>query len=208
MLLDNWYYLLEGGIPKHTCNEIIRYGNSLELGEGITGGSDYIFDDEDKDQHTKNVRNSRTSWICEPWMYNLLTPITDNCNNLGFHFHISEREPVQFTEYKPNGHYNWHQDTTDVDVERGQYKQNTKLMRKLSMIIQLSDPNDYEGGGLSFNLRGLDSRTEDTIIDVPKRFRTQGSVVIFPSYLWHKINTITDGTRYSLVMWSLGEPWK
>ena len=44
MLLDNWYYLLESGIPKHTCNEIIQFGKSLELEEGITGGSDFLFD--------------------------------------------------------------------------------------------------------------------------------------------------------------------
>ena len=200
MLLDNWYYLLAAGIPKHTCNEIIQFGKSLDLKEGSTGGSDYLLDTEDKDHHTKNIRNSRTSWIHEPWIYNLLNPITDNSNNLGFYFNISDREPVQFTEYKPNGHYNWHN-----DIMTGK---KTNLLRKLSMIVQLSDPNDYEGGGLSFNLRGLDSSSEDTIIDVPKKFRTQGSVVIFPSYLWHKVNTITDGIRYSLVMWSLGEPWK
>ncbi len=201
MLQDNWYYLLEGGIPKHTCNEIIQYGKTLELNEGVTGSTDYLFDDEDKKNHSKNIRNSRTTWISTPWIYNLLNPIVNNCNNLGFHFNISEKEHVQFTEYKPNGHYNWHQDTVDIE-------QNKKLIRKLSMIVQLSDPNDYEGGGLSFNLRGLDSMSEDTLIDVPKKFRTQGSVVVFPSYLWHKINTITDGIRYSLVMWSLGEPWK
>ena len=48
---------------------------------------------------------------------------------------------MQFTEYHgtENGHYHWHHDihwTADVNSDR-----------KLSITVQLSDPEDYEGGG-------------------------------------------------------------
>ena len=82
------------------------------------------------------------------------------------------------------------------------------MNRKLSMSVQLSKPEDYEGGDLRFNLRGLDSHFEDTIMSPPPEFKQQGSIVVFPSFLWHKVEPITKGTRYSLVMWSLGGNWK
>lgn len=202
MLLDQWFFFQEGGIQSHTCEEIIKYGNSLNPSEGVTGSTYSLLDDDEKIYHSDNIRNSKTSWIETPWIYTLLKPIVSHANNSseGWHFNVSDYEAVQFTKYLPNGHYNWH---NDVVVDN-----RTNLMRKLSMIVQLSNPKDYEGGKFRFNLRGLDSMKEDTIIESPKEFRTQGSIIIFPSYLWHKVETITKGTRYSLVMWSLGESFK
>jgi PKHD-type hydroxylase len=202
MLLDQWFFFQEGGIQSHTCEEIIKYGNSLNPSEGVTGSTYSLLDDDEKRYHSDNIRNSKTSWIKTPWIYTLLKPIVSHANNSseGWNFNISDYEAVQFTKYLPNGHYNWH---NDVVVDN-----RTNLMRKLSMIVQLSNPKDYEGGKFRFNLRGLDSMKEDTIIESPKEFRTQGSIIIFPSYLWHKVETITKGTRYSLVMWSLGESFK
>ena len=72
----------------------------------------------------------------------------------------------------------------------------------------MSDPKEYEGGDFEFNLRGLDGNKEDTKVFPPIEFKKQGSVLIFPSFLWHKVNSITKGTRYSLVMWTLGEQFK
>ena len=123
-----------------------------------------------------------------------------NTSSDGWNFNISNYEAVQFTKYLPNGHYNWH---NDVITDK-----RTNLMRKLSMIVQLSNPKDYEGGKLRFNLRGLDSNKEDTIIESPKKFETQGFNNNISSYLWHKVETITKGTRYSLVIWALGESFK
>jgi PKHD-type hydroxylase len=82
------------------------------------------------------------------------------------------------------------------------------MQRKLSMSVQLSKPKDYEGGDLKFNLRGLDSQNGDTVMSPPPEFKQQGSIVVFPSFLWHKVEPITKGIRYSLVMWAIGENWK
>jgi len=82
------------------------------------------------------------------------------------------------------------------------------MQRKLSMIVQLSKPENYVGGDLRFNLRGLDGVNSDSVMSPPPEFKQQGSIVIFPSFLWHKVEPITSGKRYSLVMWTLGENWK
>jgi len=203
MLLNNqWFFFLEGGIPPRTCNEIIQYGNSLNPSEGVTGATNSLLDEDEKKHHSDSIRNSKTSWIDTHWIYRLLKPILNHANTSsnGWNYSIKNYEAVQFTKYLPNGHYNWHNDVLS-DTR-------TNLMRKLSMIVQLSEPKYYEGGKFRFNLRGLDGNKDDTIIDSPEKFRTQGSILIFPSYLWHKVETITKGTRYSLVMWSLGESFR
>ena len=117
-------------------------------------------------------------------------------------FNITRYEDIQFTEYQPRGHYNWHNDSIKNPMNL------KNMQRKLSMSVQLSKPKDYEGGDLKFNLRGLDSQNGDTVMSPPPEFKQQGSIVVFPSFLWHKVEPITKGIRYSLVMWAIGENWK
>ena len=69
--------------------------------------------------------------------------------------------------------------------------------RKLSVVIQLSDPTTYQGGDFQF---------QD--VETPVNFRTQGSILVFPSYLPHRVTEITDGVRYSLVDWLEGPRWR
>ena len=200
---NQWFYFLRCGIPSHTCEEIIRYGKSLNPNESQTGSSDFCLDDDEKSNHKKEIRNSKTSWINQPWIYNLLNPICNYANNNSWRFNVSSSEHVQFTEYKPGGHYNWHH-----DIVINPHSFTEKLYRKLSLIVQLSDPKEYEGGDFQFNMRGLDGVEKDTQIATPPDFKKQGSVLVFPSFLWHKVNSITKGTRYSLVMWTLGEQFR
>jgi PKHD-type hydroxylase len=194
--ISQWFYFCEKAIPVHTCEEIIRYGKSLTPYESETGVSDFCLDDDEKINHKKETRNSKTSWINQPWIYNLLNPICNYANNSSWRYNTSCQEFVQFTEYNPGGHYNWHHDTTI----RG-----NNLIRKISLVVQLSNPKEYEGGNFEFNLRGLDGLEQDTRVIPPPEFKKQGSVLVFPSFLWHKVYNITKGTRYSLVMWTLGE---
>ena len=41
-----------------------------------------------------------------------------------------------------------------------------------------------------------------------KELRKKGTVIVFPSFVWHRVKPVLSGTRYSLVCWSLGQPWK
>ena len=76
-------------------------------------------------------------------------------------------------------------------------------VRKLSVTCQLSDPNDYEGGNLE-----LGELSEDMTLKIYKAEKQKGSITVFPSFVYHRITPITKGTRYSLVVWNLGVPFK
>ena len=98
-------------------------------------------------------------------------------------------ENIQFTEYDSayDGYYDWHIDTGGKELSSN---------RKLSMSVQLSDPSEYEGGELQV--------VKET--NVLKKNR--GSAFIFPSYLLHRVTPVTKGTRYSLVCWISGHPFR
>jgi PKHD-type hydroxylase len=69
----------------------------------------------------------------------------------------------------------------------------------------LSNPSDYEGGQLKFQFRNnVDPTIEDTLVDG----NLQGNIIVFPSYVWHKVEPVTKGVRYSLVTWTWGPPFK
>lgn len=77
-------------------------------------------------------------------------------------------------------------------------------VRKISMTVNLSDPNNYEGGDLKFDL-GPHIKERYKICD---EIKPQGSVIVFPSFTYHCVTPVTSGTRYSLVLWCLGKPWQ
>ena len=80
------------------------------------------------------------------------------------------------------------------------------------MTISLSHPEEYEGGNFEVDLRN--STDFDTVknrkqsIKEVTEIRPRGSIIIFPSFVWHRVAPVTKGTRHSLVVWSLGYPFK
>ena len=101
-------------------------------------------------------------------------------------------ENLQFTMYDESfgGRYDWH-------VDHGGHQSGG---RKLSVVVQLSDPLTYEGGELQFG-----QATDDKIEVADKN---KGCVVLFPSYMRHRATEVTKGTRYSLVTWITGPPFR
>ena len=77
-------------------------------------------------------------------------------------------------------------------------------VRKLSVTINLNKPGDYEGGNLKFD---FGPHTEGERYHECTEIRPQGSIIVFPSFIAHQVTPITKGTRYSLVLWSLGQPF-
>tara|TARA_B100000287_G_C20604956_1_gene769671 strand:- start:112 stop:1023 length:912 start_codon:yes stop_codon:yes gene_type:complete len=78
-------------------------------------------------------------------------------------------------------------------------------VRKLSMTLNLTEPTDYTGGDLKFDFGPHAGRGR---FKTCKEIRPRGSIIIFPSYLHHQVTPVTKGTRYSLVIWSLGKPFR
>jgi len=82
---------------------------------------------------------------------------------------------------------------------------NPDTQRKLSATVQLTDESKYKGGELLF--KDLKGKNEPEIL-TNKVFKKKGTIVVFPSYMLHKVTPVTQGIRHSLVLWTCGNPWK
>jgi len=140
----------------------------------------------------KNIRISDISWINPSentvWMFDKLSWILRQLNGQFYRFNITGfNEPLQYTTYygkeEEGGHYRWHSD------------HGRDAPRKLSMVMQLSDPSEYEGG----NLEIMSSQGE--IMTVEKK---KGFIAVFPSFRTHRVTPVTSGIRKSLVVWATG----
>jgi len=140
------------------------------------------------------IRKSEIKWIHSDdksfWVYEKLGQYIQQANNELWKFNLhSIIDSIQYTVYyEGGGHYDWH-----VDIGPGSINH-----RKVSLTIQLSDPNEYEGGDLEI-WTGGDFKTIE---------RKQGCAIIFPSFLMHRVTPITKGTRRSLVLWVGGDSYK
>jgi len=143
---------------------------------------------------TNPARKSTIKWIHHDehssWLYQRIVDLAIRANSEMWDFNLySVLDSIQYTEYYDDGgHYDWH-----VDVGPGNINH-----RKISITVQLSDPEEYEGG--DFELwTGGEFKT------LPK---SKGDAILFPSFLMHRITPITKGTRKSLVLWIGGGSYK
>lgn len=102
-------------------------------------------------------------------------------NQRHYRFDVAGVEPMQVAEYGVGDEYGQH-----LDIGPG-----SASLRKLSASVQLSDPADYDGGGLEiFGCAPVD--------------RDRGTLIVFPSYNVHWVAPVTRGRRFSLVAWAFG----
>ena len=177
---------------------------------------------------TTYIRDSQICWLSDSWLYDLIMPLVDEANKIaGWKFDLTIPENFQFTTYKESGFYNWHNDggschnsvfkkyipgVSPVNPETKEMYQNytnnfnwVGQVRKLSVTINLNAPGDYEGGNLEFDF-GPHSN-QDRFKELTE-IKPQGSLVVFPSYVYHRVLPITKGMRKSLVLWCLGRPFR
>jgi len=181
-------------LSKEDCKKIISDADSLlEIKEAGIGH----FNTTDE-----AVRTSRIGWINKlkhdeqfSWLFGRVDEYTKLCNSMHFDIDYNDTgcEAIQYTTYigADQGHYDYHMD----HFMPGSWPD----ARKLTFVIQLTDPEEYEGG--EFSLR-------DCADPIPKHFTKQGSLLIFPSILYHAVLPVTSGTRKSLVGWYRGPTWR
>lgn len=139
-----------------------------------------------------SVRRSSLSWLPANeeyfWFFKKLDLIAHELNAEYFHFDLTGfGEAVQLTQYSSvdQGEYNWHEDSGGVGPSR-----------KLSVVMQLSDPLEYEGGQLELLVHG-----KPVVIE-----KKRGFITMFPSFVTHRVTPVTAGTRQSAVCWISGPP--
>ena len=212
MNLSNYYWYFTGVLTPKFCDDIIAYANQQKEVMALTGGYGDKKLNKQEVLDLKRKRNSDLVWLSEPWIYKEIHPYVRMANkNAGWNFQWDRSEPCQFTKYKLNQYYDWHNDPWSTPYKRKNINDpDNGRIRKLSMTCQLTDGSEYTGGELEFDFRDYDPhmRDESKHIKQVKEILPKGSIVIFPSHLWHRVKPVTRGTRYSLVVWHLGYPFK
>ena len=208
MNISNYYWYFSGVLTPKFCDDVIAYANQQEEVMARTGDfkNRELTKEEVKD--LKRKRNSDLVWLNDTWIYKELHPYVHEANRAaGWNFDWERSESCQFTKYKLNQYYDWHCDSHAKPYEEGFDK---GTIRKLSMTCQLTDGSEYTGGELEFDFRNYDPhmRDESQHLRRAKEILPKGSIIVFPSFVWHRVKPVTSGTRYSLVVWHLGRPFK
>jgi len=210
MNLNNYYWYFTAAVPPKVCDDIIKYALSKKESLATIGGYDNKKLSKTDIKNMKRKRNSDLVWLDEPWIYKELHPYIHQANkNADWNFEWDRSEVCQFTKYKLNQYYDWHNDGWKKPYNRPNTSDHGKI-RKLSMTLQLTDGSEYEGGELEFDFRNYDPhlREESKHLKKAKEILPKGSIIVFPSFVWHRVKPVTKGVRYSLVMWNLGYPFK
>jgi PKHD-type hydroxylase len=179
---SNYYWF-----DKVFSSEELEWINNLQNLYGFVPAS-VIGGDELKD-----IRKSNVKWIeyndASAWLYDKVQGMVLEANQV-FNFNLhSIIDSIQYTEYYGGGgHYGWHMDIGPGNINH----------RKISITIQLSDPDEYVGGDLEL-------WTGQGQVNAP---RSQGCAVLFPSFMLHRITPVESGTRKSLVLWVGGGTYK
>jgi len=209
MNISNHYWAFKSALTPKFCDEVIKYALSKEETMARTGG---FGDKELTQEQVLNMQRKRKSdlvWLNDTWIYKEIHPYVHRANkNAGWNFDWLRSESCQFTKYKHNQYYDWHCDSWNKPYEKEGPEKG--MIRKLSVTCQLTDSSEYSGGELQFDTRSYDPhmRDEDKHVITSKEILPKGSIVVFPSFVWHRVQPVTKGTRYSLVIWNLGYPFK
>ena len=167
------------------------------------------------DALNQDKRNSQNAWIpTTHWVGGFLWHYIQRANRENFLYDLRciDGESMQYTRYSEGQYYTWHSDagltecykpiTVGNRVEGlGQdfVNENVEMVRKLSFAMQLSDPDDYEGG----NVQLIDEGGKNYIVP-----RQRGTIVLFDSRTQHRVLKVTKGMRKSIVGWTVGPRWK
>lgn len=179
----NWSRVawFESYFTKEECEKIIALGLLLEPKTAVI----------EDGRVEENTRKSKVSWIKwsdeTNWIFDKLASLVQGVNSARYGMDLTGlTEQLQFTQYDEGDFYKWHQDFSAGGMS----------MRKLSLSVLLSDPSSFKGGDLKlFDLKE----------DMPT---AQGTVIVFPSFEQHMVQQVTEGTRFSLVVWVSGPPYK
>lgn len=187
--MNQFWQFWHKNLNDFIINDIIATGEKYPVANAGLGFDGSTSNDK--------YRSSEIRWI-DPAQNKFLTDMlwyfAREANRNAFGFNIDYLPDIQYTKYSAdeNGKYDWHCDTFWANP--------STYDRKISIVIQLSDPSEYEGGDFQ-----LDPQYPQ--FD-PVQVRAKGSVIVFPSFLNHRVTPVTQGERRSLVSWIQGPKFR
>lgn len=181
----NSYCYYSGVFDNEMLDSIVEMGDALEARDALTGGGP-----NQAPSKNEGIRKTTLSWINpdenNAWLFRKLTDVITTANNAWFGFDLKSIESLQYSVYNEGDFYGAH--TDHFFQGPGQYP------RKLSFSMQLTEPDEYEGGETLI-------LTSEQGFAIPK---DRGTITFFPSYTLHEVKPITKGTRKALVGWVHG----
>ena len=192
MNLKNLYWSWNNAVGNKFCNDVIKFASTLKKRQAFT------IDPKLGPVARDEWRKSKIIWLNENWIYKELLKYISLANkNAGYNFVLKEAEPIQYTRYDSDNYYHWHIDQT--------LESNKPDSRKMSICINLTDPDEFEGGDFWVSKpHVVADKTEKIRLDF---MRKRGSAVVFPSFVFPRVAPVTKGTRHSLVCWVRGPLW-
>ena len=173
----------ENYLTQKECFNLIKSLDTDELVDASLAG------DYSENIVNKNIRKTLNIDFHDENLFKKLNGAIKVANENYYNYSIESIDTLRFLKYGIGGNYNWH-----TDIGRSETSN-----RKLTAIIQLSDENTYEGGDFEYGI------TDTTGEDLIKGNKKQGTLIIFPSFLSHRVTPITKGNRYSIITWMEGD---
>mgnify|MGYP003652078316 CR=1 FL=1 len=189
------YHIWKRAIPLEVCERLMEEASHLPEMAGTTGSKGPGHDASGVTN--TDTRNSIVRWVPiniprYKWIYEYIDGFVQIANKQMFGVDLWGPQQFQYTEYNGSGtHYTWHMDTDMMDPF-------TMEHRKLSAVIILNNKKEFNGG--AFEIQGHEH--------VKNEFGEQGDMLIFPSFLRHRVKKLTKGVRHSLVIWYGGPKWR
>lgn len=193
-MIGEWCFF-KSYFNSETCDYIIENAKNLPSGDAQTGVDEVVGGVD------LTYRRSKVSFIKFhdanfSFLFDDIMRLAIRANNDFFNFHISKFDYIQFAEYDSanQGEYKQHHDVF--------WMNNDPLYhRKLSAVIQLTDPDSYEGGDLELLNLSMNGPNKNDL-------RQRGTIIFFPSFTMHRANPVTKGIRHSLAIWIDGPKWR
>lgn len=144
------------------------------------------------------TRISDVSWIRpnteSKWIFDRIAANIDSMNKEFYQYDLFGFSEIQYAEYdyEQLGKYDYH-----TDIAMSPIMSRNNLTRKLSASLLLNDT--FEGGEFQYNVGNSDQSVSELVA---------GTIVVFPSYLLHRVKTVTKGIRRSLTVWCVGPKFK
>jgi PKHD-type hydroxylase len=187
-----WCYF-KSYFSKDYCNELLANALTIPSQDahvGINGAESTSY--ESRRSQIRFINSG--DWMFKEFFSDLWN-MAIQANSDFFNVHITKLDFVQLAEYDSSykGEYKAHHDVFWINNDPFYH-------RKLSCIVQLTDPNEYTGG--DFEL--IDTSTFPDASEM----RQQGTVIFFPSFFKHQANPVLTGTRYSIASWFEGPKWR
>jgi PKHD-type hydroxylase len=180
------WHLIPDALSPDDCERLIAACAAAPMRDaGLVGGA-----------KAHQIRRADVSWLDDvpqaAWVMDRMIGLVAAANRESFGFDLGEfAESPQVARYGAEraGHFDWHS-----DIGTGPLAQK----RKLTVVVQLSGPDTYEGGVLEL-------RPDSNLRQAP---RDRGSAAIFPAFCLHRVTPVTTGTRWSLTLWAHGPAFR